>query len=594
MNDSTPFETFNAKKMSAIEVAKSFVVPSYFATLAGKDHCYIAGPRGSGKTTLLRMLQGETLVGWKGVEADAIRSQIDYSSIFLPTDELWASQTSESAATAAFTAQVLYAFVETLAYRTSSADRYGNPVHLPVTLSHDQEVDFCNQCIRAWGLERANPSLLGLQNELDLYLAGLSTGRADGSSIIERATALSLLSFGIRAFNRTVNQPDHQWALLLDEMELAPAEIHRDVVAFVRGGTSNIILKISMSPFDRYKHAFGVEGGPIPGHDFQTVYLFGQSIKDIRNLTNGLWVESLRARRLSPKSMSAALGSERRPLQGYRDRPTPYSDVPTFFRYMRDRDRTFALWLRRRHVDIDSLDSLSYTDRSATVRKVMPLLIFRDALLSFREGEPVRRSRKKFLEPFTGAEAITRALEGNPRWIKVAFAYMLNHYDARTETVGQGFQFDALTELANRFESLLRVLPYRPNALSGDSNQVPLISVPELVNLLATYMNMQNTGKFMSDPQNCFTVDGELPGAVFDALVTGLYAGAFVHVRNRKSPAVLSDFRGERFRLAYLLGVRDGKEFPLRLGKDVSLMEIMTSRRHPRVAGSPAQLGLDI
>ncbi|MGV0747293.1 ORC-CDC6 family AAA ATPase [Mycolicibacter minnesotensis] len=587
MEPATPFDTFNAKKMSAIEVAKSFVVPSYFTTLAGKDHCYIAGPRGSGKTTLLRMLQGETLMGWTGEQASSIRRQIDYSTIFLPTDELWASQTSEASATAAFTAQILYAFTETLIYRRSKIDRYGNPVHLPVSLSHDKEVDFCSQCIKAWGLESANPSIVGLQKELDLYLARVSSGLTDGSSIIERSPALSLISFGIRAFNRTVSQPDHQWALLLDEMELAPTKIHRDVVSFVRGGTANLILKISMSPFDRYVHSFGVEGGPIPGHDFQTIYLFGQNSRDIRVLTNGLWAESLRARGLPHVPLSKALGTEREPLQSLRNHPTPYSDVPGFFRYVQTRDRGFAAWLRRRHIDVEALDQLSYNDRSATVRKVLPLLVFRDALLNYRDGNVARRSRKKSLEPFTGAGAVTRALEGNPRWIKVAFAHMLNYYDIRTRTINQGFQFDALTELANRFESLLRVLPRR-------NLKQQTLSVPDLVNKIAAYMNQQNLGTFAPDPQNCFTVDAALPAEVFDALIMGLYAGAFVHVRNRKSPAVLSELSGERFRLAYLLGVRDGREFPLRLGKDVSLYEILQTKSTKKAVQPSDQLGLDI
>ncbi len=567
-----PFETFNAKKMTAIEVANSFVVPSYFYNLAAKDHCYIIGPRGSGKTTLLRMLQGETLMGWTGNRADATRRAIDYSSIFLPADELWASQTDPATANAAFTAQMLYAFVEALLYRTSPIDRYGNRIHLAVELSYSQEVDVAKQCIDAWGLEGATPSLMGLQKALDLYLTRVSSGRTDGETALEKSDAMSLLAFGVRAFNRAVGQPEHEWALLLDEMELAPAEIHKEVVSFVRGGTANLILKISMSPFDRYMHQFGVGGGPIPGHDFQTIYLSDQSLREIRTLTNGLWNEGLRARQLPHAQLVDALGTTDRPLEYrdlYRDRPNPYTELPEFLRYVQSHDKDFARWLRGRRIDVDTLDDLSYNERSATIRKVLPLLVFRDALVQYRrDGKAVRRSRKKSVEPFTGANAVTRALEGNPRWIKVAFSRMLNFYDTRTRAVSPGFQFDALSELANRFEALLRVLPRRQTTASA-------ISVPGLVNVIADYMNAQNTGDFSPDPQNCFTVDGNLRPEIFDALVLGLYAGAFVHVRNRRSPAVLSDFRGERFRLAYLLGIRDRREYPLRLGKDVALSHIL-------------------
>lgn len=567
------FETFNAKKMSALEVANSFVVPSYFYSMASKDHCYIIGPRGSGKTTLLRMLQGETLMGWTGAPAERARKGIDYSAIFLPADELWASQTNEATANAAFTAQMLYAFVEAMIYRSSEADRYGNKIHLPVELTYSQEDDVSRQCAEAWGLHGASPGFVGLLKGLDLYLARVSTGRTDGETALEKADAMTLLAFGIRAFNRAVGQPDHQWALLLDEMELAPAEIHREVVSFVRGGASNLVLKISMSPFDRYMHQFGVGGGPIPGHDFQTIYLSDPSLRERRSITNGLWNEALRARGLPHSQLVDALGTVDKPLNdhrsAYRDRPNPYTQPDKFLRYMQSRDRDFSRWLKDRRIDIDMIDNLSYIERSATIRKVLPLLVFRDAILQFRkDGSTVRRSRNKTVEPFTGAVAITRILEGNPRWIKVAFAAMLDYYDVRTRTVSPGFQFDAVTQLANRFEALLRVLP-RPQA------QTSIVSVPELVNVIASYMSEQNCGEFSPDPINCFTVDDSVPNDVLDALISGLYAGAFVHVRNRRSAAVLSDFRGERFRIAYLLGTRDRLEFPLRLGKDVALSKIL-------------------
>lgn len=560
------FGSFNAKRMSASEIAESFVVPPAFLSLTSTDHSYVIGPRGSGKTTLLRMLQGEELMAWRGKTADDMRRRVTYSTVFLPADELWASQTTEATARTAFATQMLYAFVETLLYRTARADSAGREVHLPARLTHDAEVDLVRQCAMAWGLEGVRPSLLGLQAALDMVMLRLSrdVAVADGPLGDD---ALALLNFGIRAFNRASGQPNHQWALLLDEMELAPAAIHREVVSFVRGGTANLILKLSMSPFDRYMHAVGVEGGPIPGHDFQTIHLSGQSRGDIRRMTEGLWRESLRSRELPIVSMAAALGSSSIARE-FGSRRGSERELIQLLERARHDDAGFAEWLRIRRLDLRELDRLSYNRRSATIRKVYPLLVFRDALLTFRNGQPVRRSRKKSVEPFTGAAAVTAALEGNPRWIKQAFAEMLTYYDPRTGTVSPGFQFDALTSLANRFESLLRVLPQRPAKSGG-------IPVPDLVELVAEYFHGKNTGAFTADPQNCFTVDRKTPPHILDALVMGLYAGAFVHVRDRRSPSVLSTLPGQRFRLAYLLGVRDGREFPLRLGKDASLSEII-------------------
>lgn len=561
------FDTFNAKKLSAREVAMSFVVPSVFAGIAGADHCYVIGPRGSGKTTLLRMLHGESLMAWRGREAEELRAGITYSSVFLPADELWASQTTPETSRAAFTAQMLYAFVESMIYRTSIHDSSNNEIHLPVVLDHGQEVELIQQCAEAWGFKGINPSFYGIQGALDLYLSRLPDMNVDEIGVFGRLDSLALLSTGVRAFNRAARQPNHRWALLLDEMELAPPAIHQAVISHVRGGSSELILKVSMSPFDRYMHSYGAGGGPIPGHDFQTVYLSGQSRREIHQFTAGLWRESLRSRGLAQAHMSQAL-----PIFKSTHPPEPREqsedELISVLRSARAHDSDFAQWLRTRRIDINALEELSYNQRSATIRKVFPLLVFRNALLNYRDGRPVRRSRKKSLEPFTGASAIVTMLEGNPRWIKTAFAQMLNFYDPRDQRVSPGFQYDAIMGLANSFESLLRVLPRR-------EPEVRSVPVTDLVDAIATYLNRQNTSSFSPDPPNCFTVDGDTPPDVINALVMGLYAGAFVHVRDRRSPAVLSDFRGQRFRLAYLLAIRDDREFPLRLGRDVRLSTVL-------------------
>ncbi|WP_131721864.1 MULTISPECIES: hypothetical protein [Mycolicibacterium] len=589
MTDNPPplFETFNAKKMSPTEVAQTFVVPSSFHAIAGSDHCYIIGPRGSGKTTLLRMLHGESLMAWTTRDAARTRRMIGYSTIFLPADEMWASQTTPAMARAAFSAQMLNSFVDTMIYRSSKVDSAGNAVHLPVEISHDQQVKIASQCIEAWGLESVSPSFIELQHALDLFLLRLSAGADIGNSPLGQNDALALLSFGIRAFNRVVEQPNHRWALLLDEMELAPPEIHNEVVSFVRGGTTNLVLKLSMSPFDRYMHSYGVGKGPIPGHDFQTFYLSGQTRREIHSFTTGLWRESLRSRGLPYVPLSSALGL----TIGGRNLTENGDNGPlrVFLETMASKDSSFKEWLRLRKVNLELLDSMTYNQRSANIRKILPLLVFRDALLKFEKGRnPTRRQRKKSLEPFTGVGAVTSALEGNPRWIKIAFADMLKLYDRDESAVSRGFQFDALIGLANRFEALLRVLPTR--------NEAPGVSVAELVNTVATYMSAQHTGPFNPDPQNGFTVDGNVPADVLDALVMGLYAGAFVHVRDRRSVEVLSDFRGQRFRLAYILGLRDGKEFPLRLGRDVAISRIVpkTQPDHRRRASDTQQLDLDL
>lgn len=561
--DSWAFGTLNAKRMTPAEVAKSFVTTDIFREISGFDHCYVVGPRGSGKTTLLRMLQGASLISWTAREAVAYRKRVGYSAIFLPADELWASQAKPESARAAFAVQMLLSFLDTVEYRTSQSSEQ---IHLPAHLTSAAESNFVLECSEGWGVSPTSHTVLGMQAALDLILLRLGEGADDVGRIGSTGT-LELLRFGIRAFNRAVGQPSHRWALLLDELELAPSTIHEEVLRFVRGGTGELILKVSMSPFDRYMHSFPTRAGaPSSGNDFRAVYLSGQSRQDIRRFTEGMWRETLRSAEYRQVSMAKTFGTGS--VESATSDPREIAQV---LKRARDTDPSFNRWLRAKRIDTDRLDELTYNRRSATIRKAHSLLIFRDALLTFRDGRPVRRSRKKHYEPFTGAQAIATALEGNPRWIKSAFAEMVRSYDPASERVLPGMQLDALRGVAARFDALLHVLP----RTVGEGRPV---SVPALVDAIAIYFNRENLGDFSADPQNCFTVDADVERTVLDALVLALYAGAVVHVRDRSSSAVLTEFFGQRFRLAYILGVRDGKEFPLRLGKDARLSKIVSNR----------------
>jgi hypothetical protein len=190
--------------------------------------------------------------------------------------------------------------------------------------------------------------------------------------------------------------------------------------------------------------------------------------------------------------------------------------------------------------------------------------------LRFEDGVSRRRSRKKTIECFTGEEAIFAALEGNPRWVKAVFSQFIGAYDGQNP-ISRGLQFDTLAESAERFEALLRLLP-----VHGTFRDATVLS---LLDDIAAYFSFRSLGAFSADPPGTFIVDQSVPPYVIDALNTALSAGAVIHLRSKKSPDVLSNLYGERFRLAYLLAVREGLEFPLRLGHSTSLTAVLTWAR---------------
>lgn len=598
--DGALFEALNARKMSAQEIAGTFVISPQFESITGPDHSFLVGPRGSGKTTILRMLQGETLSLWRHPRAREIRDRVTYSSVFVPADRLWSTQLTQSTSrmpdradvrdvlgVAAFGTQLLAGIFDTLQYRAKYFDS-DREVHHPVVLERDAEVELVSVCARAWHLRPVTRTLNGLAAALDERLlrigSMLESTNHDLSQQLDQGTSeigsspMEAARFAIRVINRATAQPEHRWALLLDEMELAPRSVHRLVVRSVRGGERNLILKLSFSPFDNNaSSAFAGLGAASADNDFRPVYLWSGDRRGGRSFADSMFRTMLKTRTKLPVTPFRVLGRSEIDSSGRNWQPEDFKPGSKKFDLMlsmQRNDPSFAAYLERRKVSLALLESMTYDQKSATLRKFYPILVFRDALLRFESGEVRRRTRKKVEEVFSGQDVAYAALEANPRWMKAVFGQMLRGFESERSRIPYGLQYDALKDAAERFEALLEMLPI--------SVSDPRVRVLPLVNNIARYFNRRALGSFSVDFPTTFVVDSGVDSDVLAALRVALNAGAIVHVRGERSPSLLSDLVGERFRLAYLLSLRDHYEVPLRLGKSVNLSRILADVSEPR------------
>jgi hypothetical protein len=587
------FEALNAKKLTPPEIAAGFVISSQYEQLVGPDHTYLVGPRGSGKTTLLRMLEGPALMRWDHRSAAMFRRRVSYSTVFLPADRLWAAQIqsgspsgdlSTRVGVAAFGTQMLYALVEALKYRLGYDEGEPN-IHLPAELRHRSEVELVYECAEAWGLQLSASSLVALQHALELRILDISNIIEDWDVDIDsvkqlpwlRYSPLAMFRFGIRAINRHTNQPNHRWGLLLDEMELAPRPVHQALLSSLRGSERSLVVKLSFSPFDRYIGSQQSTGDAYADHDFKAIYLWYGTRLGGRRFTGGLWRRMFTDRH-KYRPASDVLGPSKIEISGgVGVRRNSYAKDGPELQLLKDtagEDAGFAQYVEDHGIDLARTEDLSYDKRSATLRKIYPLIVFRNALLEFDNGIPKRRQRRKVTDCFTGVDAVFAALEGNPRWIKAVFSQLLSVYEG-SGRIDQGLQYDVLVDAAERFESLLRILA--PNQ-RGTSRSLPLnFSILDLLDTIATYFSERNLNAFQPDPPSVFRVDDKVSDDVLGALETALSAGAVIHLRSKQSPTVLPTLVGERFRLAYLLTIRKGKEIPFRIGKEVALTRIIES-----------------
>jgi hypothetical protein len=574
--------------MSSKAIADTFVIPSQFNQLIASDHCYLVGPRGSGKTTLLRMLQGETLGAWRHARADHYRDEVGFSSIFVTADRLWAAQADyessdehrSSLGTAAFATQLQVALVETLLYRLGRAG-HGNILH-PAFLSLNAEHDVVVALADAWGVQPRSADLEVLATSLDkriLQIGNILDPSARTSSEMTKdvlaALALSpveALRFGLRTINRALGEPEHRWALLLDEMEIAPPSLHRYLADQARGGARELVLKLSFSPFDRFATFRGeTAAAAAAGHDFRPIYLWSGNRRGMVRFANSMFMSMAEGRIAPGKTATDVLGVSVADATGTTWNVAGYeseSDKLDFLRDMERLDQSFRDYLGRRGVDLDGVDEMSYNRKSATLRRFFPLLVFRDAIIDFERQPPGRRSRKKIPE-LMGKDAVFAALEGNPRWMKAVFGQMLGLLSDGGR-IEPGDQYDALDDAAGRFESVLKLLPV--------DRRFPPIKILAVIDTIAAYFSRRALGPFSADTPTAFVVDDGVADSIQEALRIALYAGAVIHLRNKNSPPVLSTLVGEKFRLAYLLTIRDHLEVPMHLGKSVQLSRILAER----------------
>lgn len=611
------FDEFNARYMAAQSVARTFVVPSHlFPTVASGTHTVIVGPRGSGKTTLLRMLQDESVAHWHGAEAEEYRQRIDFTGVFVPADRLWASQLVEPGGQpavvelerlgiSAFTTNVLAAVVGAMTTRAR-----GRPAFRPVELSYELEAEICRLASREWMLPSSAPSFLALaellHSRLNLLASLVERWREFRSSMGFVSATISApqpppappdwcyLDFRLAssvvtaAFNARVGENDGRWAFLFDEMELSPATIQETIVSGLRARDPQLLFKLAYSPFERAGGFSRALESAMPDQDFRKITLYyGHHEQDaarfsadlLRAVEGELRIEEASSLGDSPSFSLAPgriLGRSTIDVESRTASSGMYRARSQHARLLTDEyleDSGFRSYCQRHEVDPRSVSQVDPLQRSATLRKAYPLLVFRRAIRRTFDSKG-RRTKRKPVEYCTGYYSLFLQLEGNPRWIKAVLGALLAEDGRRP--IPAPAQFDALQRALARFRSLMEILPVEladgPRGGFGSSRPASPAVVVEAIGL---HQSSSALGEFTVDPVGSFVVDRNVPVAVVRALEVALNAGAIIPLDDSPVEAVITDLVGRRFRLAYIFATVRGGEFPIRVGRPVQLSSIL-------------------
>lgn len=601
-------EAFNAKAMTPIEVAKTFVPSSRFEELAGPWNAILVGPRGSGKTTLLKMLSIACQMAWTGPIANNYQQSIGYAGIYVPTDIAWAEmvkalnqgglsiEIAELISEAAFVTSALLATVNTMGLRLNL--HAIDPTHrLAVHLESKKLESLVDSLSRLWKLSVESVSLEAVEEALRVRLLEIKSQsrflEAGGIAQVDEVQrlmpylALPLLDavgLAVSRFNSAAGTQGDQWCLLLDELEVAPLHLQRQVLTGLRaGGQQELLVKVALVPCGpQVIDELGEQNVATSINDFRLVELWYADKGDAIDFCEQVfisrtqhihWLSGKKPKEVFGTSAYAIVDENGDQTFAKRDTSSRTRQWEKDFESLFDKDETFKNYIEHKKIDPSHLDASPSSIHGNTIRKIASLVAFRKAYRSKTEGK--KRGVKPYNAAYCGWEAIAAISEGNPRWLIGMINSMIAETDLAKLPVPVHAQTTHVQATSDAFVEMLE-------SVATEQNEKVISPIPTFESLrsIGDYFHRRMvTDKFVEDPPLSFTVDKKVPKNVESALRIALNNGGIVCYEGMAGIGGFRSLLGKRFRLTYLLS--PWFKLPIRKSKSIDLSTILREQALP-------------
>ncbi len=601
----SPFDSFNARPLSPQAVARHFIPSHHFDTLSRKTHTIIVGPRGSGKTSLLKMLQTEAIESWDHERSQDYRSKIDFTGVFIPTDVNWNEQLKNIGVeylteklrhlvtNTTFITHVHHALVKAMINRCQKyyLKSKGSEPHRRVNISDKYESEIVKALSRIWNISPKIPSFLALKHELKLRIQTIGEFVSeeefrDPKDREQRFLDKSIFCFNlvtsvssaIEVFDDKISDPHGSWALLFDELELAPIQIIELIMKSLRSSDNKILFKLSLSPFAKHIPALESPTSPSAKNDFETVRLWYTHKRSsysfcselLKSIVKDKFGTGAKLEKIFGQSVFEGNDESEDAIPPY----APGSSQHTLLLKMANNDSSFKNYLDKNHINLSNLKDLSETNRASLIRKILPTLIVRDA---FRTSDILRnksglktRSRKR-PNIYHGIPALYAITEGNPRWL-IGFVNSLLDIYKTPEKIPSRVQEEELCRAAQQFISMLRTIPVSDSTSKNSSSLTDVLD--KIGKSIYQSVVLDN---FSSEPYGEFVINKDCSEPLVKALGIALNTGAIVYIPNASESDIAYDIKGKTFRLSYLLSPY--YRIPIRKGSKISINSIIDNKR---------------
>lgn len=579
----------------------TFVPQDQFTVLTKNRHSVLLGPRGSGKTTLLKMLQPQALEYWEGDEGEQTRAAIDYTGVFVSTDVSWGAQREalgdgklhpdvhEQLGRALFVTHVLRALVAAMEYRTSKPTGKEIAHFRRLSVPMPRQWAIVKALADRWQLSPKIATYTALKQSLVFRMADIRkfaqslVGQANANERV-RADENAFLRYhfldevicAITLFNDDVDEPEAPWALCFDELEIAPDWVSDQLFRSIRSADYRILIKMAMSPVSTraYPAIFEHVTGPSTLNDFDTIRLWYTDKLEPLKFCHDLWNAVVKRKGHASLTPHDVLDYSQTELDTTNRKSTKSaygvsSDMMGSFERLSRSDVSFAAYLKKEEITLDKLEELSPEKFAATIRKVAPIVVFRDYFRASDDQKRALRTRK-ISSVYSGADSVFAVTEGNPRWFLLIVNAMLDKAEESDWKISKEDQAEILTNVAGRFLAMLKTLPVPPAAVG--SLKLSLIEVIDRVGL--HFERKILIDDFNPDPEGTFSPSLMVTPRELAALLDkAVNAGALIYLPGQRDELILRSVAGKRFRLSYLL--LPLFRVPIRKGRSVSLIRIL-------------------
>jgi hypothetical protein len=597
-------DIFNARDLTAGDVAGSFVAPPFFRRLLSQAHCILEGPRGSGKTTLLRMLTPESFALWNG-PPDA---KIQFIGVFVPADVRWAKQLKsrldrisdalarEVVQQAVFSVAVNLALVDTIVLCTNQAAKYGKEhPDLFFSISRETQASVVSALSKIWRLPIDVPSFNGLrlalrirQHELGdiaLNLAnGIPLGKMHEAYPYVASLWLDNIVGAVDTLNDLIERPQQRWAILLDELEIIPKQLLRSIVEAIRSTSPNLRFKLALSPTGSDLIQLAETSAPTPSNDYRPIPLWYETRDEARIFSEKLFSSALiRMAKLDKEehlenalslnsNSTADDGVEAALISSLNQGNNSHRERISAFVSLYAKDESFKKILDSKNIDPNSPPISDSSEVGTFVRKITPLVYLRDREIErfdYASGRTVHRGGRRAFQPYIGYPNLIDLTEGNPRWILTLIEGLVAESGDSSHGIGKpGVQARAVDEFVEQFVSKLMVYPTETNNTNLQTHITPFRFIELLGASIATSLY---DGPFSSDPALSFTIDKQAMSQYGDYIKTCIDLGALVIMRKDSTAPLGADtdglnLVGSRVRITYRLAPRF--RLPLRAEKE--------------------------